>query len=127
MGSSRVRQHYRSTTGEGLASRPGLRLNVCFDWLTIPEPSPTSGAKDQIKRGKWLIREGKFEEAAKLFVDVCKATPDSAEAFVLLGASYFRLGRLDVAYKAVGRALMLDPGNSTAAKLRQQIKTRSRS
>lgn len=69
------------------------------------QSSAADNPYDDLSVGKKLFREGNFALAERAFRRAAEASPDNAEAWVGLAASYDRLRQFDLADSAYARAL----------------------
>lgn len=67
---------------------------------------------DYVRMGKVYFRNESYGNAAQSFQKAVEVTPDDAEAWLGLAASYDRLRRFDLADKAYERALKLGANNA---------------
>ncbi len=68
----------------------------------------------QLQLGLILLKQGKYQEAEKAFLELIELAPDYPEAYLNLGIVYFRLKRLDEAEKYLKKAIELQPDNPNA-------------
>lgn len=70
--------------------------------------------KATILEGIALQRNGRLDDAAKLYVGILEAEPQHAAAMHYLGLVRLQQGRLPEAERLIGNALELDPNNANA-------------
>jgi tetratricopeptide (TPR) repeat protein len=73
-----------------------------------------SGCATAYVRGRNALAEGRYDEAASHFQESLARTPERLEALAGLGISRYKLGALDEAADALGRALAQAPGHPAA-------------
>ncbi|MBC8366424.1 tetratricopeptide repeat protein [bacterium] len=78
----------------------------------IVEPLPPSPAAVLVNEGLELARDGEYLDAIGRLRDAVAADANFAEAHARLGILYRRVGDLDQAHEALGKALKIQPKNS---------------
>jgi tetratricopeptide (TPR) repeat protein len=88
------------------------------------QPAPASGspavemhfkiADDPLAEGQALEKEGKFKEAAQVYVTALKDSPQDDQLWSALGRLYYQLGRKTYAIESFENALKLKPDPSLA-------------
>ena len=71
-------------------------------------------AVDRMHQATALHRQGKLDEAARLYRHIVEKDPSHAEALLWLGVIALQKGDPAAAADLTGRAVTLDPGNATA-------------
>jgi tetratricopeptide (TPR) repeat protein len=79
-----------------------------------------------INLGGCLLELGRMEEAEGVYREALRLRPDSAGVHYGLAVVLWRLGRVDEAVLEAERSLRLDPGNSEAKALVEELRGRSR-
>ncbi len=96
-------------------SRSALALAIFLATMNLgahPQAVPSGphpSRKLQFERGKELLEQGKFAEAAAEFRELQKSIPDSPLLYNLLGLCYLQQGRHDEAVADFKKAIALKP------------------
>ncbi len=77
----------------------------------VPGPEGGAGAEaaNLVTRGNELLRQGQFAEAAKVYEEAGRLTPQDEDVHYNLGIAFARLGRQEEAVASYRRALELFP------------------
>jgi tetratricopeptide (TPR) repeat protein len=79
--------------------------------------------EDQLNSlGYQMIKEGKLQEAVKLFELNVEEYPESANAYDSRGEAYMKNGQIDLAIESYERSLELNPENDNAREMLRQMK-----
>lgn len=73
-----------------------------------------SSAEQALRQGTDLMRQGKFDDAEKIFQSAAQSNPDNPEVAMALGIAELRIGKPAEASKALNHAVELNPNQEGA-------------
>jgi tetratricopeptide (TPR) repeat protein len=88
--------------------------SVCAFSQNLPDPAALSSAKASFERGKQLLEERRFEQAAIEFRKTLTATPNAPLVHNLLGFCQLQLGQTEQAVDQFKKAIALKPDYKAA-------------
>jgi len=92
------------------------RYDVKDNYLKLREDQNMNWAIDTVKTGIPIAKEGKFEEAIKIYNHALEIYPQCVEAYVARGAAYANAGNLTKAISNFEEALQINPNDVNAKK-----------
>ena len=120
-----IHQHKQAQKGVSLArnnpvSLPFAKINQTAPSSTKPRPITTIAgqkthmAKPHTKLGWRLLLNGQTQEAMTAYRQALRHNPQSANAYLGLGITLKSLGKIEIAKKALVKAVNLDPRSPSA-------------
>ncbi len=115
-----------SATAAVVSAAPGASTTVAATPAPAPTVRLTKLSADRIAeilgKGKDAYEGGKFRDAIPLLEQVAAADPESAEALVYLGASYYQEKRLDDAIRVYEAYLALAPDDFRSKSFLEELR-----
>ncbi|KYR02386.1 hypothetical protein DLAC_01225 [Tieghemostelium lacteum] len=87
-----------------------------FNYKKLRDYQNYEWAQESVIEGIRKAKNGKFEEAIKIYIDALDVDPRNRDAYVALGAAYANTNRLELAIDNFKYALKIDPKDPNANK-----------
>ncbi len=115
---------------EHACSRPGWVADLVSAGILVPAPSEqetedrreTRQVRDILEEGNRLVREERYEEAARAFEEALELFPDYSQARFNLGITRMKQGRPDLAEEQFRVFIEKDPFNAMADRAKNLLK-----